>query len=135
GAASGITDAVGNAMTATATEQFTVDLEGPTATVTAVTPDPRNTAVNTVTIVFSEPVSGFDLADLRLTRNGGANLLTGSQTLATTDNVTWTLGNLEGLTFTGGSYALAVVASGSGVKDRAGNAMAANATETWVLDP
>ena len=30
------------------------------------TPDPRTAAVGTITIVFSEPVAGFDLADLAL---------------------------------------------------------------------
>ena len=56
-----------------------VDTTAPTVDILDVTPDPRNGAVGTITIVFSEPVTGFDLADLTLTRNGGANLLTGAR--------------------------------------------------------
>ena len=36
------------------------------ASVVPVTPDPRTTAVNQLTIVFNAPVTGFDLADLSL---------------------------------------------------------------------
>ena len=75
-----------------------VDTTAPTADILDVTPDPRNTAVDSITLVFSEPVTGLDRADLRLTRDGGGNLLTAAQTLTTADNVTWTLVNLAGLT-------------------------------------
>ncbi|MCY2991898.1 MAG: hypothetical protein NTY19_29075 [Planctomycetota bacterium] len=37
---------------------------------------PRDTAVSSLTIVFSEAVTGLDLADLSLTRDGGGKLLT-----------------------------------------------------------
>ncbi|QDU19695.1 Calx-beta domain-containing protein [Urbifossiella limnaea] len=108
------------------------DTSPPTADVTDVTPDPRATAVPSVTIVFAEAVTGFDLADLSLTRDGGANLLTGSQTLTTSDTVTWTLGNLSGLTAAPGTYVLALTAAGSGVQDAAQNTMAADASDSWV---
>ena len=39
-----------------------------------------------------------------LTHNGGANLLTGNETLTTTDNLTWTLRGLAGLTGTLGGF-------------------------------
>ena len=45
-------------------------------------------------IVFTQAVTGFDLSDLRLTRDGGGNLLGGGQTLQSGDNITWTLGGL-----------------------------------------
>ena len=80
------------------------DAGGPTVDILDVVPDPRNAGVGSITISFSEPVSGFDLADLTLTRNGGANLLTGSQTLTSTDNITFTLGNLSGLTGAAGNW-------------------------------
>jgi hypothetical protein len=89
------------------------------------------TAVDQIQIVFSEPVSGFDLFDLSLKRNGGANLLTGTQTLSTSDNITWTLGNLGGLTFIQGTYQLDL-AAGS-VLDQAGNALGAGASESWGM--
>jgi hypothetical protein len=64
---------------------------------------------NSLIISFNEPVSGFTLSNLHLTVNGGANLLTGSQTLTTTDNTTWTLGNLTALTTDGGNDQLTLI--------------------------
>jgi subtilisin-like proprotein convertase family protein len=110
------------------------DSIAPTADVFDVTPDPRYSAVGAVTITFSEPVAGFDLADLTLTRDGGANLLTGAQTLGTADSITWTLGNLGGLTATAGNYVLTVVA-GPGVTDQAQNPLAGNASDSWLVVP
>jgi hypothetical protein len=46
----------------------------PAAEIIDVTPDPRTGAVTQVTIAFTEPVTGFELADLRLSRDGAANL-------------------------------------------------------------
>ena len=66
----------GNLINADATEDWFFDNAGPTVTIQAVTPDPRNASVTSVLISFSEPVNGFNLADLTLTRNGGGNLLT-----------------------------------------------------------
>src|SRR5205823_1397143 len=77
--------------------------------------DPRATAVNQVRIVFSDPATGFDLSDLRLTRDGGSNLLTGAETLSSTDGITWTLSGLSGLTGALGNYQLAL-SSGSGIQ-------------------
>src|SRR5205823_3154352 len=68
GSGSGITDLVGNPITGGASDSWLTDVTAPTADVTDVTPDPRTSAVDELTIVFSEPVTGLDLADLRLTR-------------------------------------------------------------------
>jgi hypothetical protein len=135
-AGSGITDAAGNALAAGATEQWTIDKTAPTVDVIDVTPDPRATPVDSVVIVFSEPVTGFDLSDLTLIpRNGPANnLLTAAQTLTTSDGGrTWTLGNLAGLTSpVHGGNLVAVNASGAGIRDAAGNALAAGAFDDWI---
>ena len=109
------------------------DLTPPTADIVNVVPDPRTTAVGSILIVFSEAVSGFGVGDLTLKRDGGANLLTGSQTLTTSDGVTWTLGNLAGLTAELGNYVLTLVAAGSGIVDGAGNPLASNATDSWTM--
>jgi PKD repeat protein len=61
----------------TSGEVYTLDRTAPTADVTDVSPDPRSTAVSSIDIVFSEAVTGLDLSDLSLTRDGGANLLDG----------------------------------------------------------
>ena len=111
------------------------DTTAPTVDITDVTPDPRNAPVDSVTIVFSEPVVGFTLADLALARDGGASLLTAAQTLSSSDGGrTWTLGNLAAITAAGGSYVLRLDAAGSGIADAAGNPLAAGATDAWTTD-
>ena len=108
-----------------------VDRTAPTVSVVAVAPDPRSVPVDTVWIVFSEPVLNFDPGDLRLTRDGGANLLTGGETLATSDRITWALCTAASTT-TAGAYDLSV--SPSDITDDAGNPLAAGATESWSMD-
>ncbi len=119
-----VTDLAGNVATTADTTNLSVDNQPPTASIAAVTPDPGTTAVSQIAIVFSEPVGGFDLSDLELTRNGGGNLLTGSQTLDTSDDVTWLLGDLSDMTGTPGMYVLSLTAAGSGIVDDAGNPLA-----------
>jgi hypothetical protein len=108
-----------------------IDDVGPTADVIDVDPDPRTTSVESIDIVFSEAVTGLDLADLSLTRDGGPNLLSGAESLSTLDNITWTLGGLTTLTAITGSYTLALTALGSGVIDVGGNSIAGDANDTW----
>lgn len=103
------------------------------ADITDVTPDPRSGPVDSVTITFSEAVTGFDLSDLSLSRSAGtgANLLTGSQTLASSDGGrTWVLGNLGGLTFLTSDYNLHLLAGGSGITG-GGKILAADASESF----
>ncbi len=88
--------------------------------------------MNEIQIVFTEPVQNFDLSDLSLTRNGGANLLTGSQTLTSSDNTTFTLGNLGGITAAGGTYLLTL--SVSNITDLTSNPLTAGDTESWLTD-
>ena len=112
-----------------------IDTVPPQPTITSVTPNPRTTSLAQMTISFSESVSGFDLSDLRLTRNGGANLLPGSQTVSSADGgVTWTLGNLTSLTSLGGNYELDVLTSGTPGIDTAGNAYTNTPSTTFTID-
>jgi hypothetical protein len=69
-------------------ETYTVDQTLPTVTFDPVTPDPRNSSVSTIPITFSEPVTGFEIADLSLTQNGVPVPLTGA-TLSTRNNTNW----------------------------------------------
>ena len=110
----------------------TGDFTAPTADIVNVTPDPRTSAVSSITIVFSEAVVGFDLADLTLTRSSDSNLLTDAQTLSTSDNVTWVLGDLSSLTSAAGIYQLQLTATSAGIQDLAGNALTADASESWM---
>ena len=93
------------------------DATDPTADVVDVSPDPRDGGVDSVSIRFSEAVTGLDLADLHLGRDGGANLLTAAQTLGSSDGgVTWVLGNLSGLTGAPGTYTLTLTAAGKAAR-------------------
>jgi hypothetical protein len=133
-AGSGITDVVGNALTGDATSSFVVNATAPTVAITPVTPSPRSTAVSQMQFVFSEAVSGVTLGALSLSMNGGANLLTAAQTLTTSDNITYTLGNLSSLTAGSGTYTLTVTAAGSGITDSVGNPLAGDATSSFVVN-
>ncbi len=113
---------------------FSVDATAPSATIAAVSPNPRSTPVGSITLNFSEQVSGVTLASLSLSRDGGPNLLaSGSPTLTTSNNIMWTLGNLTGLTGAVGNYILTLTAAGSGITDLAGNSMVNNATGGFTV--
>ncbi len=128
----GISDSQGHALASGATGSFTVDTVAPTASITPVTPNPSNGAVSQMTITFSKPVVGFTLADLALSLNSGPNLLTGTQTLTSSDNINWTLGNLANLTNVGGNYTLTLAANG--ISDAAGNTLVSGVSSSFTVD-
>ncbi|MGB2824545.1 MAG: LamG-like jellyroll fold domain-containing protein, partial [Phycisphaerae bacterium] len=132
-AESGIQNAAGDPLEGDAVDTWATDSDAPTADIIDIAPDPRNSAVDAVDIVFTEPVTGLDITDLSLTLNGGANLLS-TEPLTTTDNVTWTLGGLGSVTGAGGAYSLTLTAAGSGIQDSVGNVLAADASDTWSTD-
>jgi hypothetical protein len=125
------TGASGGASAATAPLAITIDAAGPTADIIDVSPDPRSTAVNSINISFSEAIADLDLSDFSLTRDGGANLLTGSEALTQVNATTWSLGGLATLTSARGNYLLTL--KPSGVHDAAGNALASSATDAWGM--
>jgi ELWxxDGT repeat protein len=104
------------------------------ADVVDVDPDPRRTPVEQVRVAFTEPVTGVDVSDFRLTRDGGPNLLADGQTVTSDDGVTWTLGNLAGLTAGDGHYVLGLVAAGSKITDAAGSTFPEDASDAFVVD-
>ncbi len=114
--------------------QTAIEAAPPTVAVAAVSPNPRNSAVSQMQIVFSEPVTGVSLSALSLTLNGGANLLTSNQTLTTSDNTTYTLAGLTALTGTNGTYTLSVNAAGSGIADFAGDALASGGSGSFTVN-
>jgi hypothetical protein len=107
-------------------------LGGTTASIVPVSPNPRTAPVDSIVIAFNRPVAGFDLADLRLTRDGVAVPLAGA-TLTSGDNQTWTLGNLAGLTGAAGAYALTLVAAGSGIQGAGAGPLAADAGAAFTV--
>jgi len=126
-----ITDLVGNAMTTGAATSFAIDTTPPTAAIAPIS-SPTNVPADQLTLTFSEPVTGVGLSFLSLSNNGGPNLLTSDQTLTTTDNQTFTLGNLTPLTSGGGNFTLTL--SPAGFNDLVGNAMTTGATAGFAID-
>lgn len=120
---------------ASAPVNFTFDTVSPTVSIAPLTPNPRTTPVAQMTIRFSEAVTGFDLGDLQLTANGGADLLVGSgATLTSSDQITWTLGNLTSVTGKAASYVLTLDAAGAGIADLAGNALVTSTSASFVVN-
>ncbi len=108
---------------------------GPTASITPPNPTVVSSLPPQMQIVFSKPVTGLTLGSLSLAAAGKSNIITGSQTLATSDNITYTLGNLAALTVPGGLYTLKFTTLGSGVKDAANNSVLADASASLTLNP
>jgi hypothetical protein len=106
----------------------------PTVAITPLSPPFRDTPVASMDIRFTEPVFGFEVSDLSLTRDGGANLLTAAQSLTTADSITWTLGGLSGLTNTHGDYTLTVRddPAVTGIADADLNPLSGGATTAWA---
>jgi hypothetical protein len=100
---------------------------------------PISTPVDHLTITFSQPVTGFDVGDLQLSRPGGPNLLSPAQTLSSNDGITFTLGNLAGLTdptHRVADFTLRLNAAGSGILDAMNNPLATGASTSFVeVDP
>jgi len=109
---------------------ITIDTIAPTVDVVDVSPDPRSTSVNGISINFSEAISGFGISDLSLSRNG-INRNLSSASLNSPDARNWLLGNLAALTQSSGQYLLALGAATAGISDVAGNALAVDASDQW----
>ena len=115
------------------TLNLSVAASPPVADIIDVTPDPRTTSVGAVLVRFDRAVTGFDVSDLSLVRSGTAVPLSGA-TVTTADNVTWTVGGLDPLTATAGTYSLTLNAAGSGIVSMAGGeALAASASDSWSV--
>lgn len=107
-----------------------IDATPPTVTIQPVLPDPRTTRVDSIVIVFSEPVTGFDRADLELHLDGGPDLLTEVAAPTSADRVTWLL-QTTFQTASLGTYELNL--KSGGVQDDTGNVLALGASESWLM--
>ena len=117
---------------ATPALSITIDATAPTAAIVAVNPDPRTNPVTSFALQFSEVVNGLNLSGLSLARNGGANLLSGAQSVSTLDGVNWSLNNTNSITALSGAYQLILTSALSPVTDAAGN-VAGNALESFTV--
>ena len=120
--------------------EVTIDVVTPTPTldgdIVDVAPDPRLDAVDAITIAFSSAVTGFDIADLTLTRDGNTiDLVAAGVTLTSNDSIRWTLADLTGVTGNVGDYGLVLTADGSGISSGEGASLTDNITETWTVEP
>lgn len=91
----------------------------------------QTAAIATETVTFTAPVTGVNMADFSMTR-GGTNVPLSGVTVATSDNLTFTLSGLASLTATNGTYVITLTALNSGIVDIYNNPLFANATVTWV---
>ena len=111
--------------------QFQITQAALSATITPPS-SPQNTGIDSIAIVFNEPVSGFALSNLELSMNGGPNLLTDAQALTTGDSTTWTLSNLASLTAASGNYQLTL--SPTGITAMSGATLAAGVMASFTVD-
>jgi len=122
---SGIIDQAGNGLASNATISWVTDLIAPTVSMTQATVSPRNTAVGVITLDFSKPVTGLDLSDFTLVRNG-STVSPLRLTLTTVSTTRYTL-NLSTVTATPGDYVFIFNAAPSGIIDAAANRLAVGA--------
>jgi len=133
-----IQDAMGNLLAAGDVDTWTKapDTFAPTADIVDVLPDPRVTQVGLVTITFDEDVTGVDIADFTLTfddgQGGGPQPIDISAAALVQVSPSEYTVDLTNFTDRDGTYVLTLVAAGSGIQDLAGNALAADASDTWV---
>lgn len=106
--------------------------------VLGVDPDPRSTAVGVVTIRFTEPVTGFNLSDLQLTRDDGAGPVNVPLTGLTLNQIAadeYTI-DLNLTTGAPGTYVLSIQGTGSLIEDSAGNPIQNGEIrlDSWVVE-
>lgn len=129
---SDIKDAANNTLVGSVSDTWFTDSTTPTADIVDITPDPRNTNAGTVTVNFSENVTGVDIADFTLTRDNTPVNISGLS-VTQVNAKQYTL-NLSSVTATSGNYVLSLNAANSGIKDGVNNSFAVNATDAWVTD-
>ncbi|MGO8897662.1 MAG: beta strand repeat-containing protein [Isosphaeraceae bacterium] len=127
-------DAAGNVSPSSTFNVFVEETPPTISSVAAVTPNPRNTPVDSVDVTFSKAInpSTFTTADLSLSDNGGPNLITSAVTINLVSGTTYEIGGLSGLTTAEGTYMLTVNASG--IQDQVGNFGTGSMSASWLMD-
>lgn len=108
---------------------------GATPPVTAVWSEvstPRSGSISSITLTFSEPVTGFDIGDVSLELDGDP-IDVSALTPITVDDQAHTLTSLSSLTDEPGTYEIRLVSSGSGITGDSGGTLAADAVRTWTV--
>ncbi len=101
--------------------------------ISAISPNPRNTPVPSVTVNFSKAINAatFDYHALTLTLNGGPNLITSAVSVTPQTASSFTIGGLGPLTGAQGNYVLTVNATG--VQDTGGMAGFGSQSVGWGI--
>jgi hypothetical protein len=107
--------------------------DGPSLAILPVVPNMRSTPVDEVEFFFSEYVTGFDIGDLVLTRDGQPVSLSGVTLVAASASV-YTI-DLSAVTVAEGVYVLGVTSVQNNVKNFAGNILADVDPIQWVTGP
>ena len=98
-----------------------------------VDPDPRNTTVSGIDVIFTEAILAdtFNYQDLTLTLDGGDNLITDAVTIAQVDDNQFRINGLTDITGNIGSYTLSVDATG--IQDLTRTQGVGSVTENWLF--
>ncbi len=101
---------------------------------TPVSPNPRTSAVSSVTVSLSEAINpaNFNDGTLTLTDDGGPNLITAAVAIQPTTATTFAIEGLAGLTTIEGLYTLTVNAAE--MTDPYGNPGTGAISTTWLMD-
>ncbi|HEV3310540.1 MAG TPA: right-handed parallel beta-helix repeat-containing protein, partial [Chloroflexota bacterium] len=130
------TDAAGNVPATLSRAQQTVQIVSPlfVSSIASVSPNPRNSAVSSIDVAFSEAIntSSLTVGALTLTDNGGANLINSGVTLSLVSGDTYAIGGLSGLTTAQAEYTLSVNAAD--IQDQNGSAGTGTFSTSWLMD-
>lgn len=134
--ASGITDLSGNAgVEETLSETWTKAETAPAiASIAGVTGDRLNAPVAGLDVTFTKPIdrATFDISDLTLTFNEGANLISNAVTITAVSDSAYRIEGLRNLTSSDGDYEFTINATG--ITDQEGNAGVGDRAVNWTVD-
>jgi RHS repeat-associated protein len=133
--ATGISDFFGDTGTGSQSTSWATGTNVPViVSVGATNPSLRDTPVETIDVVLSEPIvpGSFNYQALTLTLDGGPNLITSDVTVTEINATTYQIDGLATLTAIDGDYVLTVTASG--LMDAAGHSGVGLLSESWVLN-
>ena len=134
-----VTDTDGKPAAGLLSISWTVNTIGPVVEALAtISPNPRNTIVQSLTVTLSEPIdpSSFTYQAVTVTQNGGPNLVTPAVTITEIDPTHYAItdfnNSFNAVTGIDGVYTVTV--NGATLMDLAGNSGSGTVSETWTLN-
>ncbi|MBV7328230.1 lactonase family protein [Chloroflexi bacterium TSY] len=127
-------DAAGNLSLASVSSDniVTFDTVAVLADIVDIVRDPRNQTVDSVVVIFDQAVTGVDINDFTLSRDGSPVALNKLEVLpiSTTEYRI----DLSSVTGQDGLYVLTLSKSGSGIRGPIDNSLLGDVQETWLMD-